>query len=90
MNEAVKFRNVSKYYKVIMTGRKVRGDRSFIDKLKFIFLGSTFSERRSVTVIKALDKVTLNIWREEIFGILGKKGSGKNYFTTYSRYSYFP
>jgi len=40
-------------------------------------LGSTFSERRSVTVIKALDKVTLNIWRGEIFGILGKNGSGK-------------
>jgi len=32
MKEAVKFRNVSKYYKVIMTGRRVRGiDRLLIN-----------------------------------------------------------
>lgn len=77
MRGSVRLRDVSKYYKVIMTRKRYREKTTFIDKLRLIFLGSTFSERRSVKVIRALDKVSLNIDGGEVFGVLGKNGSGK-------------
>jgi len=44
---------------------------------KFVFLGSTFPESRKITIIKALDNVSLNIYSGEFFGLYGKNGSGK-------------